>query len=57
MNGNPEKSVVNKYTLELETLKILNLNEKGVLSWSAEVVANTGISEENTDFFEIGKSL
>lgn len=49
--------MVNKYTLELETLKILNLNEKGVLSWSAEVVANRGISEENTDFFEIGKSL
>lgn len=47
LNGNPEKSVVNKYTLELETLKILNLNEKGVLAWIAEVVANRGISEEN----------
>ena len=47
LNGNPENSIVNVYTLRLEKLNILNLNEKGVLAWIAEVVANRGINEEN----------
>ena len=47
LNGDPEKSVVNEYTLALENLEALNLNEKGVLAWIAEVVANRGINEEN----------
>ena len=47
LNGNPEKSVVNEYTLTLENLEVLDLNEKGVLAWIAEVVANRGINEEN----------
>lgn len=47
LNGSPETSVVNRYTLELEELNVLDLNEKGVLAWIAEVVANRGINEEN----------
>lgn len=47
LNGDPEKSVVNEYTLALENLEVLDLNEKGVLAWIAEVVANRGINEEN----------
>ena len=47
LNGDPEKSVVNEYKLALENLEALNLNEKGVLAWIAEVVANRGINEEN----------
>ena len=47
LNGDPEKSVVNEYTLALENLEALNLNENGVLAWIAEVVANRGINEEN----------
>lgn len=47
LNGNPEKSIVNIYDLQLDKLKVLDLNERGVLAWIAEVVANRGISEEN----------
>ena len=47
LNGSSEKSVVNRYSLALENLEILDLNEKGVLAWIAEVVANRGINEEN----------
>lgn len=47
LNGSPETSVVNRYTLELENLNVLDLNEKGVLAWISEVVANRGINEEN----------
>lgn len=46
LNGNPEKSIVNVYDLELDELKVLDLNEHGVLSWIAEVVANRGTNQE-----------
>ncbi len=46
LNGNPESSVVNVYDLDLEGLKVLDLNEHGVLSWIAEVVANRGTNQE-----------
>lgn len=47
LNGNPEKSIVNVYELNIEQLRILNLSEKGILAWIAEVVANRGMNEEN----------
>lgn len=47
LNGTPEKSIVNVYDLQLDKLKIVDLNEQGVLAWIAEVVSNRGISEEN----------
>lgn len=46
LNGNPERSVVNVYDLDLEGLNVLDLNEHGVLSWIAEVVANRGTNQE-----------
>lgn len=55
LNGTPEKSVVNVYDLMLDNLNILDLNERGVLAWIAEVVANRGISEENAAF--VGERL
>lgn len=48
LNGDPKKSIVNVYQLQLEALKVLDLNECGVLAWIAEVVANRGTSEEAT---------
>lgn len=46
LNGNPEQSIVNVYQLQTEGLKILDLNECGVLAWISEVVANRGTSQE-----------
>lgn len=46
LNGNPQKSVVNVYQLDLDELKVLDLNERGVLAWIAEVVANRGTNQE-----------
>ena len=39
LNGNPQKSIVNMYQLDLDGLNILDLNERGVLAWIAEVVS------------------
>ena len=55
LNGNPEKSIVNVYDLELDELRILDLNECGVLSWIAEVVANRGTNQEAASI--VGKRL
>lgn len=46
LNGNPEKSIVNVYELDIDNLTVLNLNEHGVLAWIAEVVGNRGTSQE-----------
>lgn len=46
LNGNPERSIVNEYELDLSELKILNLQEFGVLAWIAEVVSNRGINQD-----------
>ena len=46
MNGNSESPVVNVYDLDLESLKVLDLNACGGLAWIAEVVANRGINQE-----------
>lgn len=39
LNGNPKKSIVNVYDLSIDSLKMLDLNEYGVLAWIAEVVS------------------
>lgn len=46
LNGNPEKSIVNVYNLDLEQLNVMDLGEYGVLAWIAEVVANRGMNQE-----------
>lgn len=46
LNGNPERSIVNEYELDLSELKILNLQDFGVLAWIAEVVSNRGINQD-----------
>lgn len=55
LNGTPENSIVNVYDLNLDELQILDLNERGVLAWIAEVVANRGTSDENATI--VGKRL
>ena len=46
LNGNPQKSIVNMYQVDLDGLNILDLNERGVLAWIAEVVSNRGTNQE-----------
>lgn len=48
LNGSQEQSIVNAYTLDLTGLTILDLNDFGILSWIAEVVANRGTYQETT---------
>ena len=55
LNGNPEKSVVNVYDLDMDSLKILDLSEYGVLAWIAEVVANRGTYQEAASI--VGKRM
>lgn len=55
LNGNPEKSVVNVYDLDIDSLKILDLNEYGVLAWIAEVAANRGTNQEAASI--VGKRI
>lgn len=49
LNGNPSNSIVNIYELDLDKLKILDLNRCGVLAWIAEVAANRGTNQEAAD--------
>lgn len=49
LNGNPSNSIVNIYELDLDKLKILDLNSCGVLAWIAEVAANRGTNQEAAD--------
>lgn len=46
LNGNPAKSIVNVYELDLRGLRILDLGRRGVLAWIAEVVAHRGTNQE-----------
>lgn len=55
LNGNPKKSIVNVYDLSIDSLKMLDLNEYGVLAWIAEVVANRGANQEAAAI--VGKRL
>lgn len=45
LNGNPIKAVVNIYELDMEVLRVLDLNRRGVLAWIAEVVAHRGTNQ------------
>lgn len=49
LNGNPQKAVVNVYDLDMDSLKLLDLHDYGILAWIAEVVANRGINQEAAD--------
>lgn len=46
LNGRPEKSIVNVYELDTKELHVLDLNDRGVLAWIAEVIANRGTNQE-----------
>lgn len=45
LNGDPSHCIVNKYELDLNGLKVLNLTDYGVLAWIAEVVSNRGTNQ------------
>ena len=55
LNGDPQKSVVNCYEIDLESLQILDLNDYGVLAWVAEVLSNRGVNQEAAAF--VGSKL
>lgn len=46
LNGDPEKSIVNIYDLDIDALEMADLHDFGVLAWVAEVVANRGVNQE-----------
>lgn len=46
LNGDPKKSIVNVYDLDIDALEMADLHEFGVLAWVAEVVANRGVNQE-----------
>lgn len=48
LNGRPDRSIVNIYQLDIQGLKILDLNDCGILAWIAEVLANRGAEQEAT---------
>lgn len=50
LNGNQENSIVNIYELNLDGLKVLDLNACGMLAWIAEVTANRGTNQEAAYF-------
>ena len=47
LNGNPQNAIVNVYKLDCTRLRVLDLNEYGVLAWIAEVVANRGTNQRS----------
>ena len=49
LNGRADQAVVNIYDLNIGELKILDLNECGVLAWIAEVVANRGTNQDSAN--------
>lgn len=55
LNGNPDKSFVNIYHLDIDVLKVLDLNDCGVLAWISEVAANCGTNQEAAGI--VGKRL
>ena len=40
LNGNPQNAIVNEYELDLQGIRVLDLNDCGVLAWIAEVVSH-----------------
>ncbi len=41
-NGNPLSAINNKYKIDVKGLNLLQLNEYGILSWIAEIIAHRG---------------
>ena len=46
LNGDPERSIVNKYELDLSGLEILDLHQCRMLAWAAEVISHKGTNQE-----------
>lgn len=46
LNGDPDRSIVNIYEIDMDEMNVLDLNECGVLAWIAEVVSNRGTNQE-----------
>lgn len=46
LNGSPNQSIVNVYELDIDNLCVLDLADRGVLAWIAEVVSNRGTNQE-----------
>lgn len=46
LNGNPKKSIVNVYDLDIDALEMADLHDFGVLAWISEVAANRGMNQE-----------
>lgn len=46
LNGNPQNAIVNEYELDLQGIRVLDLNDCGVLAWIAEVVSHKGTNQE-----------
>ena len=51
LNGDPEHAIVNIYHLDIDQLKVVDLNDCGVLAWIAEIAANRGTEQEATEAF------
>lgn len=49
LNGDPEHAIVNIYHLDIDQLKVVDLNDCGVLAWIAEIAANRGTEQEATE--------
>ena len=49
--GSSSDAVVNTYELDVSGLKVVNLNDFGVLAWIAEIAANRPIKSELSDDF------
>lgn len=45
LNGSSENSIVNIYEIETGSMQVLDLNERGVLAWIAEVISNRGTNQ------------
>lgn len=46
LNGKIQNAIVNEYELDLQEMRVLNLNDYGVLAWIAEVVSHRGTNQE-----------
>lgn len=55
LNGDPERSIVNKYELDLSGLEILDLHLCRMLAWTAEVISHKGTNQEASGI--LGKRL
>lgn len=49
--GNPNKAIVNTYSLDLTDLNVINLKDYGVLAWIAKIASNRPLKSELSDDF------